>query len=84
MVSYSGASVSHRGLSLILLFVASYWYATAKFAFPGIYDIESVALLLVFLDGFPYLVTTGWIFEISLREKFINQSTNMPLWPPGR
>ena len=53
--------------------VCAYLYAVAKFAFPSIYDRETVVLLLLFIlvfwIGCSYLVTTGWIFEISLREK---------------
>ena len=43
--------------------------------FPSIYDIDgcaTTAVYLVFRVGF-YLVTTGWIFEISLCKNSINQ-----------
>ena len=40
--------------------------------FPSIHDLETVVLLLLFIVffwvGFSYLVTMGWIFEISLCE----------------
>ena len=46
--------------------------------FSSVDDIETVVLLLLFIvffsEGFSYLVTTGWIVEISLCENSINQS----------
>ena len=38
--------------------------------------LESMSYVLSFRMVFFYLVTTGWIFDISLRENRINQSIN--------
>ena len=37
---------------VLLVFVAPYLYAAAKFVFPSIYDIETVVLLLLFIVFF--------------------------------
>ena len=63
-------------LSLVLLvFVAPYWHAAANFAvFYYIWYRDgrtTAAVYRVFLYGFSYVVTTGWIFEISLCENSI-------------
>ena len=38
--------------------------------------MESTSYVLSFRMVFFYLVTTGWVFDISLRENSINQSSN--------
>ena len=70
-------SVSHRCfLSLILLvFVAPYWYAAAKFVFPEYIwysDRTTTVVYRVFPDEFSYLLTTSWVVEISKCDNSIN------------
>ena len=42
----------------------------------SLYGLESTSYVLSFRMVFFYLVTTGWIFDISECEKSINQSIN--------
>ena len=43
---------------------------------------ESTSYVLSFRIVFFYLVTTGWIFDISLCDNLINQSIPSPTWHP--
>ena len=51
--------------------------------FPLSLCMESTSYVLSFRTVFFYLVTTGWIFYISLCENSINQSSGANLYPPG-
>ena len=48
--------------------------------FPLSFCMESTSYVLSFRMVFFYLVTTGWIFDVSLCEDSINQSVNIHIY----
>ena len=81
VLRYAGAPVATRVSSFfILLFIWRCRFFRVFFVlFPLSLCMESTSCVLSFRMVFSYLVTTGWIYDISSCENSINQSIISPV-----
>ena len=79
VLRYASAPIATRVSFSVFGGVASSEYFLYHFRFLVVVCMESTSYVLSFRMVFFYLVTTGWIFDISLCENSINKSINVAL-----
>ena len=83
VLQYAGAPIATRVLFCFIPGIIYGDVAFSEYIFSYhcrfLFFIKSTSYVLFFRMVFVYLVTTGWIFDISLRENSINQSISQSI-----